>query len=239
MKKYEKLLEYQKIDIELRKVLDEIERSDDSKKLEQARNEFNSAKSAVGESEKQAESIVAYYNSALTLYEDCVKQIDELSAKMAATEDIEAQREIAARLEKVKETLIDTERKLVERIERGDKVIMTYLDSNERGKKMRAVYAQIKERLDAMRKEREPKINELRSKLDALRSQIDPEAMELYKNITAERKYPAFVAAIPSSDKKGYRCFCGISLSQKAQSDLLAKGQCRCETCRRLIFTDD
>ena len=34
MEKLEKLLEYQKTDIELRKVLDEIERSDDQKRLE-------------------------------------------------------------------------------------------------------------------------------------------------------------------------------------------------------------
>ena len=239
MKKYEKLLEYQAIDTELRKLLDEIERSEDSKKLEQARNEFNGAKTAMVESEKQAGNIVAYYNSAVTAYEDCVKQIDELSKQMAATEDIEAQREIAAQLEKVRENLVDSERKLIERAESGDKVIKSYLDGNERGKKMRDVYNKIKERLDAMRAERKPKMNELNAKLDAIRPQIDPETMELYKSITAERKYPAFVEAIPSLDKKGYRCFCGLTLSQKAQSDLLSNGQCRCETCRRLIFTND
>ena len=53
MENLDKLLEYQKIDIELRKVLDEIERSDDNKKMEQARTEFNNAKSTVTETEKR------------------------------------------------------------------------------------------------------------------------------------------------------------------------------------------
>jgi predicted nucleic acid-binding Zn-ribbon protein len=101
---------------------------------------------------------------------------------------------------------------------------------------MRAVYNNVKERLDKFKKEKEPKIAELMKKLDALKPDIPADVFEVYKALTAERKYPAFVAAIDAGDKKHYRCFCGITLSQKAQSELLDKGQCRCENCRRLIY---
>lgn len=239
MKNIEKLLEYQKVDIELRKILEEIERSDDSKKMEQAKNEFNNAKASVTDSEKAAEAIIAFYNSSVAYIKDCDKKIAELVAELEKTDDEEKQSEIIARIEKIREKLVELERKFSERTERTDKVIMAYLEGQERGKKMRALYNNVKERLERFRKEKEPKINELKAKLAALKADIPADVLELYRSITAERTYPAFVAAIPTDDKKHYRCFCGLNLSQKTQSELIDKGQCRCETCRRLIFLKD
>ena len=112
MENLEKLLEYQKIDIELRKVLDEIERSDDSKKLEQAKTEFNNAKATVTETEKAAESIISFYNNALAFMEECDKRTGELAEKMDKTEDIDEQRELAAQIEKIRDTLSELDRKL-------------------------------------------------------------------------------------------------------------------------------
>ena len=235
MENLEQLLQYQKIDIELRKVLDEIERSDDSKKLEQARTEFNNAKSTVTETEKVAESIVSFYNNALSFYEECCKRIDDIAEKMEKTEDMDEQRELCAQLEKIREKMTDLERRLGERAERTDKVIQTYLDGQNRGKKMRAAYDAIKERLTAFKKEKEPKINALRAELDAIRPKIPADLMTVYNTITAERRYPAFVEA-REAEKNHHRCFCGLELSQKAQSELLDTGRCRCETCRRLIY---
>ena len=235
MEKLEKVLEYQKIDIELRKVLDEIERSDDNKKLEHAKTEFNNAKSTVTETEKAAENVVNFIQNATAFFEECDKRIAELKEKIAATDDIAEQRPYIAELEKMREKMAEIERRLGERADKSDKLIMAYLDGQTRGKKMRAAYDSIKERLNKLKREKEPKINELKEKLAAIRKDIPPQIMETYTAITAERKYPAFVEARPT-DNKGYRCFCGLELSQKAKSELMEKGQCRCETCRRLIY---
>ncbi len=238
MEKLEKLLEYQKTDIELRKVLDEIERSDDQKRLEKARTEFNNAKSTVTESEKAAENIVNFYNNTLAFMDECNKKLDEIAAKMESGDDADEQRALAGQLEKIREKLNDLERRFSDRTERTEKVIGAYLDGQERGKKMRSVFSSAKERLENFKKEKEPKINELRAKLDALRPEIPADMLETYKTITAERKYPAYVQARLTDDKKHYRCFCGLTLSQKAQSELQEKGSCRCENCRRLIYAE-
>lgn len=235
MENLDKLLEYQKIDIELRKVLDEVERSDDGKKLEQAKTEFNNAKNTVTETEKAAESIVSFYNNALAFMTESDKRIEEIAAKMESTEDLEEQRALAEELEKLSAKTAEIEKRLGERNDRTDKVILAYLDGQERGKKMRSVFNNIKERLNKFRQEKEPKINELKAKLDAIRPAIPADIMEIYDKITAERKYPAFVQA-REAERNHYRCFCGLELSQKTQSELLEKGNCRCETCRRLIY---
>ena len=80
----EKLLEYQKVDIALRKELDEIERSEESKNLERARNEFNAAKAAVADSESTAEGILSYYESALASFDEISKEIASLDPSDAA-----------------------------------------------------------------------------------------------------------------------------------------------------------
>ncbi len=126
MEKLDKVLEYQKIDIELRKVLDEIERSEDNKKLEQAKTEFNNAKATVTETEKVAENIVSFYNNAIAFFEECEKRIADIGDKMNATDDLTVQRELAAQLEKIREKLSDLEKKLAERSDKGEKVILAY-----------------------------------------------------------------------------------------------------------------
>ena len=237
MQNLDKLLEYQRIDIELRKVLDEIERSDDGKKLEQARTEFNNAKSTVTETEKAAENIVSYYNTALAFLEEANKRIDEIAAKLEKTEDMDEQRALVSELEKIRDKMAEAERKLSERADKTDKVILAYLDGQERGKKIRTVYNNVKERLTKFKQAKEPKINELKAKLDAIRPAIPKDMMETYEKITSEHRYPAFVRAI-EADRNHFRCFCGLELSQKTQSELLDKGSCRCETCHRLIYLE-
>ena len=102
---------------------------------------------------------------------------------------------------------------------------------------MRSVFNNVKERLIKFKQDKEPVISELKKKMDAIRPSIPSDVMNVYNTITSERRYPAFVKAI-ETEKGNYRCFCGLELSQKAKSELMDKGQCRCETCRRLIYTD-
>ena len=233
MENLDKLLEYQKVDIALRKELDEIERSDDSKNLERARNEFNAAKAAVAESESTAEGILSYYESALASFDEISKEIASLDPTDAA--DLEKRRVLTESLERLKSKLADLEKRLQEKNDSGEKAILKYLDGQEKGKKMREAYATIKARLDKLKEAHEPKIAEYRRQLDAIRPSIPADLMEKYEALTAERRYPAFVAAI-EADKKDYRCFCGLTLSQKTKSELLDNGYCRCETCRRIIY---
>nr|MDE7395479.1 hypothetical protein [Clostridiales bacterium] len=138
-------------------------------------------------------------------------------------------------LEKIKAKLADLEKRLQEKNDSGEKAIMKYLDGQEKGKKMRDAYGTIKARLDKIKAAHDPKINEYRGKLDTLRPDIPADLMEMYEALTSERRYPAFVEAI-EADKKNYRCFCGLTLSQKTKSELLDNGFCRCETCRRIIY---
>ena len=62
---FTKLLEYQKVDLEYKKLNDEIVGNKDYKTMKAKKEEFNAAKQAVGEAEALAESVMNAYNGAL------------------------------------------------------------------------------------------------------------------------------------------------------------------------------
>ena len=241
VEKLEKMLEYQKVDIELRRALDEIERNDLNRKKEQARQEFAGAKNSVLETEKAAENIIAFYNSAEKYFEDASKKFEELENKLSETDenDEASRREILSQMETLRDKMSELEKKLSEKKSKSDGVIKAYLDAQEKGKKMRDIYNNVKQKLDAFKEEKMPRINELEKTLASLESGIDKSVFETYKSITAERKYPAVVSARTSDGGKSFTCSgCGLAISQKVKDELLEKSVCRCDNCRRIIYKD-
>lgn len=233
MKNLEKLLEYQKIDIARRRILDEIERSEDAKKVERARSEFNAATAVCTDSEREAESIIGYYESALASFDEIEKELESLD--QSGISDVEKRRALAETLEKLKARLIDLEKRLREKDAVGEKAISQYLDGQRTRKKMKEAHASFKARLDTLKAAHEPKLAEYDRQLAALRPEIPADLMAKYDAITAENRYPAFVK-VNEVDKKDYSCICGLTLSQKTKSELLDTGFCRCETCHRIIY---
>ncbi len=241
VEKLQKMLDYQKVDIELRRALDEIERNELNRKKEQARQAFSDAKNSVLETEKTAESIIAFYNNAQKYYDENIKKFEELERKLAATDenDDAARREILSQIETLRDKMSELERKLSEKKSKSDEVIHGYLEAQEKGKKMRDIYNSVKQKLEAFKEEKMPKINELNGKLGEMEKGIDKTVFEAYKSITAERKYPAVVAARSFDGGKSYTCSgCGLATSQKVKDELLEKGVCRCDNCRRIIYTE-
>ncbi len=233
------ILEYQKYDIELRKLLDEIEKNEFNKKMEQARAEFAAAKNNVLESEKAAESIVNFYNSSLAYYEDTFKKFEALDKRLSevSEDDDEARKEILSQMEVLRDRISELEKKLADRKNKSESVIHAYLDSQERGKKLKDIFNSFKLKFETFKAEKEPAMKKLTTHLDELKKKIDPQLFEQYQSITNERKYPAIVEAGSADGGKNYSCNgCGLSLSQKAKSELAEKSICRCENCRRIIY---
>lgn len=234
--KFDTILNYQKTDIELRKIHDEIERSALNQAIDKARSEFNSAKAQVSESEKNAEVLVKFVANAEKLYAEGKAVLEETAAKLDGTETDEERSAAIAKLETVRKKMSEIERKLAEVKPRADKTIKDYKTGQDKGKKMRDEYNSAKEALEQLRKSKEPIVNELKAKLTELEKDIDPKLMELYNALKAESKYPAFVEALPG-ERGTYSCRgCGIGLPQKLKSELEDKGFCRCETCRRIVY---
>lgn len=229
------IITYQDADIKLRKLLDIIEKSDDNKRMEQARQEFNAARQHILDCEKEAEKLLESYTESEKQFTEAAAKLEEMELIIENLDDDEQLPQFIQDTEKLRSRIIELERKLSDLKQRSEKVLKDYKDAGDRGKKMRDIHNASKERLDALRKEKDAEIFGLKKQLLELEPSIDQELLEKYKSLTAEGKYPAIVDA--HEDGSTFSCRgCGLALSQKTKSELVDKGICRCETCRRIII---
>lgn len=241
--KFDKLLEFQNLDISLKRIMQDLEKSADAQKIEKAKQEFAIAKKAVEDSEKDALALVEFFSCLENEYQDIQKKIDKVVLQIDKLEkQLEKQPEKIEELEKfiselslLKGATNSIESKTHENKSKGDETIQKYKAASERAKKIREVHAKAKERQDALLKEKELEIKIINDGIKKLEPLIDKELMTQYKTLAGEGKYPAFVAA--HVDGKNFSCKgCGMSLSQTGSSALNSKGYTNCESCRRVVY---
>ncbi|MDR2202580.1 MAG: hypothetical protein LBP26_07515 [Clostridiales bacterium] len=235
----DKLLEYQSADLELKFMQNEIDTHPLNGKLEKARREFDAAKANLEAYEKTAQRILEINEQSGAYYGDGQKEFAELQKALKECGDSDADKRaaIVSKLEELRAKVSKVEKALGENKKRSDDVIKAYQESHDRGKKFRDIYYDAKKRFDAFKSEREPKIAELTKKRDAMRPNLDPGLFSAYKALVDDGKTPAVVESRTVDNGKTYSCKgCGLSLSQQSKGELLERGVCRCDNCRRIIY---
>lgn len=237
MKDLDKILEYQKTDIELKKILDLIDKSEDGKRMDAAKAEFNAAKSTVMNCETQAQVLVELQENLAMQRDALIEEAEKLILIVENNEDDDEIDGYIEQLEEMKKKLADTEKKVTDLKAKTEKVINDYKEANENGRKQKQAFIAAKEKHEKLKADYNKQIDELNGKLNAMAKGIDKETLEKYQSVVSEGKYPAFVEAYYDVGADMYSCRgCGIQLSQKNKSSLLENGVCRCETCRRIIY---
>jgi len=244
---FEKILEYQKIDIELKRVLAEIEKTDDFKRIEQAKQKFAQEKKAVEESEKSAATLVEAFDDTKGQMDELEKKykkmqpliakIEKLSAKGDddfSQNDLDELEKAIDQLKSLKYEAVEIEKNILDKKNSAGEIITSYKIANENGKKIKEFHQKAKARYDEFLKQKQPAIDGLNNKLKELSTQIDKALLAQYKAIVSEGKHNAFVGFVV--DGKDFSCRgCGIGLSQTAIAELTSKNHCVCESCRRVV----
>jgi len=250
------LLQYQQLDIQLKKIMQEIEKSDDFQKIERAKKEFALAKKAVEDSEKNAAGLVEFFDKDKKYADVGQKKLDKLEPLLKKTDAAEGDsngaefkvsvskaekvkdedlEKIIAELSQFKKELADLEGKAQERKSKAEDTLKKYKEASEYGRKIKDIHAKVKGRHDEMLKVKQPEIDEIKKKLTAIKPTIEKNILAQYMAITGEGKYPAFVE-VSLVDKTNSCRGCGIALSQTGSSNLSERGYTACESCRRVIY---
>lgn len=233
--KLDAILTYQETDLKLRRLHDEIEKSTANKRADEARQQFNAAKATVEECGRTAETLVAHVEKETKLYEEACESMQALRAE-AETADEEQLPSVIGRLERLKNKLNELDKRVNDARTRADKALVAFKESNAKGKQAREEFVAAKERLDALKKAKEPEMAALKQKMAEVAKSVEPDVMAQYNELKNEGKVFAFVEAVPG-EHHSYACRgCGIGLSQTLKSELEDKGWCRCESCRRIVY---
>ena len=223
------MLEYQKIDGQIRKPEAELKNSDDRKNATKMQEYLKDSQGKLVALEKTSEKLVALYKKATTAYNDFAEKLEKLLKEGTGTNP----EEVTARLEKANAFMVVStklEKDLESLAQSLTKINSDFDQLMKNSKTAKANFEVYKNRYNEARQKNEPVINELKAKRDKLKGLIDAEMLARYTH-KAEAKYPVLV---PLKDN---RCGgCRMEISGTKLKQLKEKGVIECENCGRIIF---
>lgn len=232
--KFAVLLEYQKKDIELRKLTAVIDRDEALVHMNKNRRIFNEAKQTMADCDGAAGTILDQYNTLVKYVEENEALLAELE-KAAEGDDADIETRVK-RLESLKSKFQNAEKRMHDISDKAKSTCKRRADALKAGKNAQQLHNDAREKHMALIKSKEAELNKLKAELAALAKKLDPKLFEEYKALVAEGKFPPVVYAV-GGEKNMYNCSgCGLSLPQNNNAMLGNQGWCRCENCRRMII---
>ena len=242
MAKLQPLIEYQKMDSDLKKMKKAVDEHANFKKLEQAKEEFHSAKKAITDSEDSATRMVTFYENTLSNQPENEKRIDELIKKLAKLsddeKDYEERKRIVEELSKFNDRYMNLEKRLVDSRKKADGIIDSFKKARTRKNQMYELHGQIKVTTDKLTQSAKPKFDELTKKMAEKKAEIDGSLMNTYNQLSESGIFPPLVSVQVKEGGKSYFCFCGIQLNQSTKAALTQSNLSKCDTCKRMIYID-
>lgn len=232
---FENVLNYQKADIEYRKLRKAINSDPNYRKMEEMRQAYEAAKQKNADSEVLATTLIKAYEDANAFIEKYASEIEQLCAVLN-DENTEENEEKAAlsRLGEIRDLVGEWEKKAAKLKADAEKAINDNTAAQVEGAKARKVYQDAKAAYEAVKKEKGGELDKKKADRDELRGKVEPELLEMYDKLIAGNIIPPFVRA--GGTEKDPVCGCGLGLSQSKRSALVSDGYVTCDSCHRIII---
>ena len=226
----EELLEYQKVDGELRNLEQELSASEEYKKYAQARKFIKTAMERLEAHEKRAVDLKDAKDALAARCEEISKAVAEyadLEEMLEEGGDVSFYKKnaqsLAERLRGVKAEL----NKLVTDIEG---VMADYKKIKEQTIVMQKQYNENGEKFKELRASRAKEADEINARLSAIGKKIPKEILDRYNQKRKEKIFPVVVPLV------GNMCMCGMDFPLAIQSKLAGGNVIECEHCHRFVY---
>lgn len=226
------LLNYQKVDMQIKKIMSALDKSNEKKQVDSLKIVFSEAKKKMLTSELQADKIVASYTEAVNKLTQLEKKAFSLVEK-AKGDDVSE--ELLTELENVKKSLNEVSARVNVLKEESDKALRLYVTAQKEGKKSKEEYNVVSAKYEEKKAEAEKQIAPLKAEIGALREKVDQKLLEQYDVLIAQNIANPFVEVM-GDDKN---CMCGgcfMALSQSLVDNVSKLGYCHCDSCKRILY---
>lgn len=229
--KIEKILEYQNLDNELRKLELELVNNADKKMLDKISGIVKETQSISSGLEKEAEvALLEYkkiqkkYNESIKTLENLTKIKDKKSTEEQCVKNVEQINNISVFLSGLEKNIM----KLADTI---NKILSDFDTAKKNYNSAKAKYSKAKENLQKITEEVKPKIEKLEKELKSLEKNIDKEFLTKYKTKRQDKIFPVIVPLVDNSCGR-----CGMELPSAQIEKLKKDGFLECENCHRIIY---
>ncbi len=224
------LLEYQKVDAQLRKIEQAVSASEAQKKFAQANKFMKSAPERFEVQDKRAAELTALRESLIRRAEDIGKQIAEYSD---VDEMVEGGGDVSF-YKKNAQALLDRLRALKSEIQKLNSDIAATVEEYDRFKKqgaaMQKQYKEYKAKRDELVGSHKEEVNVLRARLAEIAKKIPEDILAKYQQKRKENIFP-IIAPL-----NGNMCICGMDFPLALQEKLAGGNVVECEHCRRFVY---
>ncbi len=224
------LLEYQRLDGELRKIDLELNATEEKKKLNQAKVVMRNAELRIAAEDKRAVELKALRDSLIVRADEIAKAIAEYSEVEELVEgggDVAFYKKSAQQLlEKLRALKQDLTRMLAE----VEQLSAEYKKLMEQGKQMNKQRKEYSEKYKEVHARYEDRIQELTQKMEETAKSLPPEMLDRYHQKRKEKIFPVLVPL------KGDMCVCGMDLPLAQRNRLAGGNVIECENCHRFIY---
>lgn len=227
------LLEYQKVDSELRKIEQEISSSPERKKFIQAKKFMETAPEKLEMQDHRAVELKKAAQALTVRYLELQEAIKEFSDVSDPEKILEENVDVAFYKGKAQQ-LADNLRGLRAEIDKLVAEIKAACEEYDRMKKqtieMQNQYKEYNKKFKELRDSRKAEMNALNAKLSSIAKNIPADVLERY---TAKRKEKIFPIVV---ELKSGVCLCGMGFAIQQMGELEGGALIECEHCRRLVF---
>lgn len=225
------ILEYQKLDFELRKVKKSSNENIDTGNINKLKSYIMEASEKGKNLENGAKDMLSEYNKMKNEYEKNYKKVQELTSKSLETIEMNDVDGILAQINSLSQELFLLERNLNLFITKIKNSLKEFEVTKNNMIKAKQKYNEVKSKYEKSVETNAPKIKAIEDKMKELEKSISPELLSKYKSMKGDKIFPVFVSL-----NEGHCSGCRVEIPTSKINKLKTDGKIVCEQCHRIIY---
>jgi len=227
----EKLLEYQEIDKNLKRIEQDLAQNEDRKKALAAKNYIVDGEELAAKIDRRAEELIKVFDKLSITYQEYSKNIKEYQSLCDSTEKEEEIIYLNKKINQDLNSIKNIEKDLNALKAEIESTNKSFNDFKKRFMDAKADYAKYKESFDKYKDSKAEEIAKSEKELAALAKKIDKALMDKYNKKRGDRIFPIIVSL------KGNMCSgCNTEVPLSDVNKLKGENYIECENCRRMLI---
>ena len=227
----EKLLQYQKLDLELLKLNRELASCPEKATMNKMIAFVKDAQNKSSMLERKAKDLLAEYNAVKTAYDETLKNVEKLTKLDASKLDNDKLKEMSNQVNVASSELFGLEKRLNVISAKSKEVLKEFDMTKSNVIKARTKHRESKEQYEKRIENLEPKKNEILAKMAELEKEADKTMLAKYKSIKNDNIFPVFVPL------HGNLCGgCRMAIPSGQLDKIKSAKTARCEQCGRILY---
>ncbi len=229
---FENIIEYQKIDGQLKAIESQLSATEERKRVRACLQYLKESDEKLKKMESDVAEIKARSNALMEQYETNYKLLTEYEKGVSNALDGDELNYLRKKFDDLVKVIGNIERDMIALSQEATGISAQFEEIRAKLPQAKKQYGEAKDKFEVLRKAREPEVSALQSKKAEIEKTLSPEILAIYKELKAQNISRPFVA-LEEPDRCGG---CRMDLPVGKLSALSEKGYVRCENCRRIIY---